>query len=62
MIKEEAIMLLKKIESKPSSEVDPEQAHITADRILLYFLKTNGYDDLAEAYESTRERIGFFYS
>jgi len=39
---------------------DAEKAHAEADRILLEFLETNGYEKVASAFVSQREYLGFW--
>ena len=43
-------------------EGDPESAHGRADGILIEFLESSGYPELADAYEDARSRIGFWYA
>ena len=41
---------------------DAETAHIHADRILLEFLRTNGFGELADAHDALHKRVGFLYA
>lgn len=41
---------------------DSEEGHEHAERILCSFLRLNGYEDLAEAFEETKKRVEFWYS
>ncbi len=58
MTSEEAI---KNLDDIPG--LDPEYAHSSADEILLKFLKANGHEGVAEAWERCDERCdGFWYA
>ena len=41
---------------------DPESAHGCAEDILCDFLRAQGYSGVAEAFESARDRVGFWYA
>jgi hypothetical protein len=41
---------------------DPERDHEQAEQLLLAWLKDIGYTSVAEAYEATKERVGFWYA
>jgi hypothetical protein len=41
---------------------DNEAVHYAADDLLLNFLRSEGYNDIAEAYERARDRVGFWYA
>ena len=41
---------------------DPERGHREAELILLQFMRTNGHPQIAERFEETRRRIGFWYA
>ena len=41
---------------------DPEASHREAELILLAFLRTNGHPQIADRFEETRRRIGFWYA
>lgn len=41
---------------------DAEVAHSLADKILLEFLRDNGAEDVAQAFEEVREEVGFWYA
>ena len=41
---------------------DPEAAHLAAEKILLNALDDLELGELADAYRSTNERIGFWYA
>jgi hypothetical protein len=41
---------------------DEEAAHGTADDLLIEFLREIGYEDVADAYEAARDRVGFWYA
>ncbi len=40
----------------------PEEAHMEAEAILCDFLRAQGHDAVAEAFEQAKERVGFWYS
>lgn len=52
----DAVVLLQKLPA------DSEVAHTRADEILLAVLRGNGLADVADAYESAREDIDFWYA
>lgn len=58
MTSEEAIVELR----SHDTEGDPEIAHSDADEVLLEVLRSNGFGEVADAYEQTRRRIGFWYA
>ncbi len=41
-------------------ESDPEEAHIQADSLILEFLKLNGFEDVAQAYEDVVNRCAWW--
>lgn len=41
---------------------DPEAAHTRADAILCEYLRKNGAPSLAIAFETLRDRVGFYYA
>jgi len=41
---------------------DPEVSHGRADDLLLDFLKENGHQDLAQAWDSACDRCGFWFA
>lgn len=53
---EEAI---KKLDELPD---DAEISHPLADEVLLEFIRSKGYQDVAYAWEQARARIGFWYA
>lgn len=57
MTEEDAVCKMYKL-----SEGDPEAAHGEADDILIEFLKANGHEMLADAFEDQCNRIGFWYA
>ena len=57
MTKDEAVTMLKCLD-----EGDNERAHAEADEILLEFLRTNGYEEIADAFEDAADRITFWYA
>lgn len=57
MTKEEAIKKLNQIKVG-----DNESAHCIADGILLEFLAENGFEDIADAWRGTDDRVGFWYA
>lgn len=57
MTKDDAIKLLLAIDGG-----DREEAHVSADEILIKFLMTNGHREVAEAWIDTKERVGFWYA
>lgn len=42
--------------------VDEEVAHSEAEKMLMAFLRGNGFGKVAEAYEAARDRVGFWYA
>lgn len=40
----------------------PEEGHCLADRTILQFLRDNGFSQVADAWDSARERVGFWYA
>ena len=40
---------------------DTEAMHVQAEAILMEFLRTQGYEDLAIEYELARDRVDFHY-
>jgi uncharacterized heparinase superfamily protein len=41
---------------------DSESAHITADRLILDYLRSIGHEQAAKAWERAEERCGFWYA
>ena len=41
---------------------DQELSHLDADNIVVDFLRSNGYPALAGMFETTRDRVGFWYA
>lgn len=41
---------------------DTEEAHSTADRILLEVLRSHGLGEVANAFELARDDVGFWYA
>lgn len=41
---------------------DKEQAHIAADEMIVNFLRFIGEKEVADAYDETQARIGFWYA
>jgi len=39
-----------------------EEAHLHADRMILQFLRDNGFAQVADAWDAAQERVGFWYS
>lgn len=56
MTKDEAVARLNALEG------DPEDTHERADRILLDYLRANGGEAIAAAFEDARAQIGFWYA
>ena len=56
MTQDEAIEKMKQLPT------DAEGAHILADRILLDFLRSNGFGALADAHDALHKRVGFLYA
>lgn len=56
MTQQEAIEQLKSLEG------DSENSHDEADEILLLVLRSHGLWNVAEEYERTRKRVGFWYA
>ncbi len=44
------------------TDENPERAHKQADEIIVEAMRENGMIDLANAYVSARERVGFWYA
>ena len=57
MTEQEAIDKLNALPGK-----NAEYDHIDADQIIADFLRGVGYAALADAYEQTRDRVGFWYA
>ena len=57
MTKTEAIAQLNALDDR-----DPEDGHRVADKILLDFLRDNGFSDVAAAFVDADSRIGFWYA
>ena len=57
MTKEEAIAVLDRLGSG-----DIEDDHLKADGALLDYLRANGAEDVAAAYERARDRLRFWYA
>ena len=41
---------------------DPEDDHIAAENLLIEFIEQEISAEIAEAYRSARDRVGFFYA
>ena len=57
MTKEEAIAKLNAL-----SGDDPECEHGIADKVLTDFLMSNGYPEIAKAWDDACERVGFWFA
>jgi len=57
MSPEEAIANLQQLD-----DGDIEQAHEEADQILLDVLRSNGFAEVADAWDAAADRISFWYS
>lgn len=44
------------------ADTDEENAHGEADRILCEVLRESGLNEVADAFERARDRVGFWYS
>ena len=42
------------------TDADPENAHSTADDVLIDFIRSAGYPEVAEAYQRAEIRVGFW--
>ena len=49
------------IEMQKIEDGDTEMAHIEAEAIILQFLRDSGHELLADSFEETKNRIGFWY-
>ena len=60
MNKDEAVAMLNDVGERSDSEI----SHIDADDILCAYLRSKGQDgkDVADAFESARDRVGFWYA
>jgi hypothetical protein len=56
MTEQQAIDELKELDG------DPEGSHSMADEILLQFLSDNGFKSIADEWETTCKRVGFWYA
>ena len=56
MTKDDAVKALQDL-----SDEDQQTAHEKADKVLLAFLKANGHQDVADAYENLRDYLGGFW-
>lgn len=57
MTKDDAIKLMRAIDGG-----DREEAHVSADEVLIEFLMTNGHREVAETWIDTKDRVGFWYA
>lgn len=57
MTPDEAVKLLEAL-----SSIDPETSHVLADQVLVDFLRSNGFADVADAFDAASDRIGFWYA
>jgi hypothetical protein len=57
MTKEDVINRLNELDG-----YDIEESHWKADAFLLVFLNEIGYQDVTEAWERARDRVGFWYA
>ena len=48
--------------NKMTVEYCPEMMHSEAEDLICGFLKEVGYGDAADAFESARDRVGFWYA
>lgn len=60
MTANEAIESLQKI--LDDHDYNNEMDHIKADEVLLQFIETVGYPQVAHKYHEVREKIGFWYA
>lgn len=60
MTQEQAVLELEKIGRGGCT--CSEQGHIQADRVLLQFLRDNGFAQVVDAWDAAEERLGFWYS
>uniref|UniRef100_A0A6H1ZRJ4 Uncharacterized protein n=1 Tax=viral metagenome TaxID=1070528 RepID=A0A6H1ZRJ4_9ZZZZ len=63
MTENQVVRALGKIGMPGTKEVsDPEVCHVRADQLLIEFLRANGFGHVANAWENTKKRIGFWYA
>lgn len=61
-MKKDRADVIAKLQEWADPDSEPSSTHVAADDLIIEFLRSEGYGDVADAYEDCREKVDFWYS